>query len=137
MLSVSTFLLPWQNFISLELPKGAKILSAYEMRGKLQLSALVTPGCQNKTRNFFLVELPFEKYFSVDLPARAKILKVFGTCSGVFLLAFVTPLNRIEARNFCIIESGRTIDKPMESLRFIADFCSDDSPSISHLFEIK
>ena len=137
MLSVSTFLLPWDGYISLELPKGAKILSVYEQNGKLKLSALVTPGRPTKTRNLFLVEVTYEKYFSVELPKGAKILKAFGTCGGIFLLAFIRPFSGIEKRNFCFVEDGRTIDRHMESLKFLSDFYSDDNPSISHLFEIK
>ena len=54
MQSVYKYTIPVEDYFSLDLPKGAKILTVQEQHGKPQLWALVKRGEPNETRNFRL-----------------------------------------------------------------------------------
>ena len=52
MLKVYKYPVPIKDYFSLELPKGAKILTVQTQRGEPQIWALVNPGNPTETRNF-------------------------------------------------------------------------------------
>ena len=54
MQSVYKYTIPVEDYFSLDLPKGVKILTVQEQHGKPQLWALVKRGEPNETRNFRL-----------------------------------------------------------------------------------
>lgn len=54
MLKVYKYTVLVQNCSSLELPRGAKILTVQEQHGEPQIWALVNPGNPMETRNFRL-----------------------------------------------------------------------------------
>lgn len=53
--SVYKYTIPVEDYFSLDLPKGAKILTVQEQHGEPQLWALVNKDKPNEKRNFRLV----------------------------------------------------------------------------------
>ena len=54
MLSIFKYPIPMDDYCSLDLPKGAKILTVQEQHGEPQIWALVDPEKQTEIRNFRL-----------------------------------------------------------------------------------
>ncbi len=54
MQNVFKYTIPVEDYFSLDLPKGAKILTVQEQHGEAQVWALVNPDNPTETRNFRL-----------------------------------------------------------------------------------
>jgi len=54
MLTVYKYTVPVDDYFSLDLPRGAKILAVQEQHGEPQVWALVNPGNPTETRKFRL-----------------------------------------------------------------------------------
>lgn len=55
MLRIYKYAIPIEAYFSLELPRGAKILTMQEQRGKPQIWALVNPESSTEIREFCIV----------------------------------------------------------------------------------
>ncbi len=82
MQSVFKYTIPMENYFSLNLPLGAKILTVQEQHGKPQLWAFVKQGERNEKRNFCLAGTghPIE-----ENPATLNYIGTFQSAGGGFI----------------------------------------------------
>ena len=79
---VYKYTVPMEDYFSLDLPKGAKILTVQEQHGKPQLWALVKQGERNEKRNFRLADTgqPIE-----ESPETLNYIGTFQLTGGSFI----------------------------------------------------